>query len=131
MPELKSLRPLALLIAGLLVACATPEKACTLIGCNSGLNIAFKTAPAASYSLTLKAQGQADLSLSCPPGATTHTCFPDSVFVNNYTPATVEISYKAGDKTVTKSFTPTYTSSRPNGAGCEPECRQGKVELEI
>ncbi|MEZ0372024.1 MAG: hypothetical protein ACAI44_23235 [Candidatus Sericytochromatia bacterium] len=116
---------------GLLSAC-TPEKACTLIGCVDGLNITLKGQVAQSYTLKLKVQGQPDQNLSCPEGTSGHICFPNgSVFVNNYTPQSVEITYTAGEKTVTKKFNPSYSTSNPNGPDCGPTCKQARIELEV
>lgn len=107
------------------------DQACTLVGCVDGLNISFKGTLPATFSLKLKESGKADLTLACPGGSSQYVCMPESVFVSNYTPAEVEVSYTAGDKTVTKSFKPTYASASPNGPKCGPACKQGKVELEI
>ena len=125
------LKQILILSSCLLLSACTAEKACTLIGCNDGLNIGFKGSLPQNFTLTLKASDQPDLTLSCPSGSARHVCFPDSVFVNNYTPESLEISYTAGETSFTRSFTPSYRNAQPNGPGCGPDCRQGKVELEL
>ncbi|MEZ0371645.1 MAG: hypothetical protein ACAI44_21315 [Candidatus Sericytochromatia bacterium] len=123
---------LVTLTALCLISACTPEKSCSLIGCVDGLKITLKGQVAQSFKLTIKAQGQPDHNLSCPEGTSGNICFPDgSVFVNNYTPQSVEITYSAGEKTVTRSFNPSYTTSSPNGPECGPTCKQARVELEV
>lgn len=117
-------------LAGLLMACSSQQD-CLLIGCFDGLSVAFKGQLPAAFSVKLKATGQSDLELACPGGSSQYVCLPDSVFVSRYTPESVEVTYTAGDKTQTQTLKPTYTTSRPNGAACAPECRQGKVELTL
>lgn len=123
-------RLLTLAAFGLLLGC-TADKACTLIGCNDGLSVTFKGTAPDNFSLKLKAEGQTELNLSCPGGSSQFTCLPGRVLVNNYTPAQVEVTYTAGDKTVTRSFTPSYTTASPNGPDCGPSCKQATVEIEI
>lgn len=124
-------RLMSLTVLSLLLGCSTADKACTLIGCNDGLSVTFKGSPPENFTLRLKADGQADINVTCPGGSTQFTCLPDRVMINNYTPTQVDVTYTAGDKTLTRSFTPSYTSSEPNGPGCGPVCRQASVELDL
>lgn len=115
----------------LLGACAAQQKECTLIGCADGLSINFKGQMPAAFNLKLKASGESDLNIDCPGGTSRFICLPESVFINQYTPEQVELTYTAGDKTVTQSFKPTYTQAQPNGPSCGPNCRQGHIEVTL
>jgi hypothetical protein len=48
------------------------------------------------------------------------------------TPSTVTISVAIdGASRGEETFTPTYTTARPNGAHCDPECRGSIVEMTV
>lgn len=126
-----SFRILRALAGLLLLSGCTADKACTLIGCTDGLSLALSGGIPASFELTLSAEGQAPKKISCPGGTADYICLPQSVFVNNYTPDRVELTLSAREQQLSGSYTPVYTSSEPNGPGCGPSCRQGRIELTL
>lgn len=103
---------------------------CTLLPCNNALKIKL-SGQSASFSLKLKATGQAEKTINCSGDkATDAFCNSDSVQIQNYRPEEVEVTYTSGDKTVTRTLKPVYTETTPNGAGCGT-CRDGEVTLAL
>lgn len=116
-----------------LMACTSvsPETFCTQLGCTDGINLTLKGYLPDSFELTFKAAGQDDRTIRCQQDATSNPCFQNTVYVSNYAPQEVEITYRSSERTFSKSFTPEYTTTKPNGEGCEPSCRQANIELMI
>lgn len=133
-------------------ACAgtsTGPQACTEIGCGSAFSVAFQHAgawKAGSYTVDVTLDGvkstcAATLPLSCSAPAPCPTgskiilglsgCALDPSqhslsgvdFEQGAAPSSVEIAVSLDGALLAKdTFTPTYTKSRPNGEGCDPEC---------
>lgn len=102
-----------------------PQQVCTLIGCNDGLSVVVASALAQDYSVTVKSGGATLHTFTCRAGSECRA------FLENQTPAqvTIEIATSAG--TVTRSYTPEYKVSQPNGPDCPPECRQATVTVNV
>jgi len=68
------------------------------------------------------------------PSAKTQTCSPvpgalDELIIVEGKPASLHVTQTVGDATyLDETVTPTYTTSRPNGPGCEPLCSQASAE---
>lgn len=116
----------ALSVAGsALISCNPLEpRACTLIGCNSGLRVEIEGTPSGPFTLTATAGGASE-SVSCEQGT---AC---DLFFEDLTPSQVTISYESGGEEIEQTFSPSYTRSRPNGEDCPPECVNGTVVLEL
>jgi len=116
-------------------ACASspPEgQACTLIGCEDGLNLKLDPMPA-SFTLRLSTgDGQLQV-LNCPSeGPQEAICFPDQVFVPRFTPDSLIVDIQWEDQELKgQVLQPEYSVQRPNGPGCEPACRQGQASLKL
>jgi hypothetical protein len=52
-------------------------------------------------------------------------------FLENQTPANVTVQITTSADTTSRDFTPEYKVSRPNGPGCDPECKQAAVTAAI
>lgn len=98
--------------------------ACTQIGCSSGLRVELEGTPTGTFTVTATADGATE-SVLCDDVA---TC---DLFFEDFTPAQVTVSYESDDQQVERTFTPSYTRSRPNGEHCPPECLQGTVLLAL
>lgn len=116
---------------GLSVACAAfascnpfEPRACTQIGCSSGLSVVLEGTPTAPFTLTATGAGTME-SIVCEEAA---GC---PLFFEGFAPSQVTISYESGGKEVEQTFSPSYTRSRPNGEDCPPECLSGTVVLEL
>jgi hypothetical protein len=111
----------------LLAACSNGAglKTCTLIGCNDGLNVTVTSALQQDYSVTVKSGTETLRTFTCQAG---QPCF---TFIDNQTPASVTVQIATNAGTVSRSYTPQYTTSRPNGPGCDPECRQATVTVNL
>lgn len=124
----------------LLAACApsAPEEpqACTLMGCIDTLEIRVINPPDLPYWVTVRADGQEFL-IACEEEteaseATMGTDCENGVFtLFEFSPemVSVEIGWAAGGIII--DATPEYETFRPNGPGCEPECRSGVVTVEL
>ena len=116
----------ALSVAGsALISCNPFEpRVCTQIGCDSGLRVEIGGTPAGPFTVTASA-GAASRSVSCEQ---TTAC---DLFFEDFTPSQVTISYESGGEEVERTFSPSYTRSRPNGEHCPPECLNAAVVLEL
>ncbi len=130
------------LLALTLAACVAPSQPpeepqmCTLMACVDTLEIRVINPPALPYWVTVRADGQefliaceeeteaseAPLGMDCENGVFTLFEFsPEQV--------SVEIGWAAGG--VTFEVAPDYENFRPNGPGCDPECRSGVATVEL
>lgn len=121
----------ALLLALVSASCSSsPEtpRACTLIGCESGLEVQLVGAPAAPYRIEASAPGQASPHIiECTARA---PCGPN-VFLRDFTPEVATIRVIVGADATTRSVQPTYETVQPNGPGCPPTCRHGKATIDL
>ncbi len=133
-------------------ACAADEtETCSLIGCAAPLEVRFQASawPAGTYAVEVQADGvAASCEIAIPFGCDDHaTCTPAQptwmlelsgcalpsgqqsiagvMFMDAATaPASVDVTVRRDAQVLaTGHFDPTYTTSRPNGPDCEPECR--------
>jgi hypothetical protein len=101
---------------------------CNLVGCVNGLTITLSRGPDGAYTVQLLVAGEAPREVACTgPGS----CSDARVFFENALPtvATVVITSAAGE--VRQEARPTYTTSRPNGRGCDPVCRNGVAVVNV
>jgi hypothetical protein len=122
-----SSRYLAVCLALVTAACtsATQEQACTLIGCSDGLVVRVEGAPEGMTTIELKRPFRSPVVLTCtgPDHCAGGIQFADQ------TPAHAIITITSGDRVKSVELDLAYTKSRPNGPGCEPECRQASVTV--
>ncbi len=126
-------------------------KTCTLIGCADSYAIDFVRAgawPAGDYEVAVDLDGSGVTCTVALPYADCNaeaTCVGDKkanmllglsgcaldkaehklsgVSIVNLQPKSVSVTVKRGkDVLGTATYTPTFTTSRPNGPGCDPEC---------
>lgn len=125
-------RPLRL-TASLLLAFSAGcnlTRACTLIGCHSGLTVELNGPAPSMYRIEVSSGPSlgATYAYDCPGGP---SCASGSVMFEDYFPTTVTVKVVTPGGTTTKTFNPTYTESFPNGKGCGPACRNGRVTVEV
>ncbi|MGV3523422.1 MAG: hypothetical protein ACO1RX_04320 [Candidatus Sericytochromatia bacterium] len=120
-----------LLSACLLLGCQqSPEgQSCTLIGCQDGLSVRVDSAVGTAFTLELKTPDGATRSLICPAGGEGAICLNETVLISDYLPEQLSVTLTAGERSVSRDFTPVYIQNEPNGAGCGPSCKQGSVEI--
>lgn len=107
-----------------LAGCAGQEpRVCTLIGCNGGLNVTVVSTVQQNLTVTVKSGAETLHTFTCMAG---QQCM---AFIDNRTPANVTVQVGTVSGTVSKDFAPVYTVSRPNGPGCDPECKQATVTV--
>jgi hypothetical protein len=116
------------LSAVVLMACVgnqEPQRVCTLIGCNDGLNVTVTSSLQQDISVTVKSGAQTLHTFTCSAGQ------PCMAFLDNQTPANVTVQIATSAGTISRDYTPEYKVSRPNGPGCDPECRQATVTVSV
>jgi hypothetical protein len=117
------------LLAISMVACSgnqtEPVRVCTLIGCNDGLNVIVNASLQQDYTVTVSSGAQTLHTFTCRPGQ------PCQAFVDNHTPAQVTVSVATAAGPVSKTFTPEYKVTKPNGPDCPPDCRQASVTVTV
>ena len=121
-----------LVVAGALVfagACdLTGPDACTLIGCYSGLTVALQGRPTGAYRVEVQVPGSATAYVFECPDAT--RC-AGVVLFNDFMPSAATVTVTTERGRVQQQVQPTYVTSRPNGADCEPLCRHATVQVPI
>lgn len=120
---MKALGLLLLLVGGCSVN--EPDRVCTLIGCNDGLNVSVVSAQQQDLTVTVKSGTEVLHTFTCFAGQHCMT------FIDNKTPANVTVQVASGSGTISQDYAPVYTASRPNGPGCDPECRQATVTVNV
>lgn len=125
------MRVIVLVVAAVAAACSNsssqPPQVCTQIGCESGLQVELSGAPAGPFRVEAQAAGDgAPRVFECPAGG---RC--ESAFFADFTPEEATIRVIAGGRTTARTVRPTYERVQPNGPGCPPVCRQGRVRVEV
>lgn len=107
-------------------------KACSLIGCESGLTLTFEAAAPERFRFSLSASDGETRQGECPAiNAQDAVCLGDRVLIPRFTPTQLDLSLSVGEQTSTQSFEPEYKNSRPNGPDCEPECKQATLRVKL
>ena len=130
----RSLRRAVLLFApfaALLAAC-TPSapaqtdvpRACTKMGCESGLSVLVEGTPQGAYRVEARATGEAPRVRDCP---SPQQC--GAIFFADFLPAEVTVEVIAGAKRSARTVRPQVETLQPNGPGCPPTCRQARVTV--
>ena len=112
---------LSVLSGCVIVALSCSPLVCTESGCENGLSVTVPSAVATPFRV------EAFVSRGGAVYAQTCSAAPCVVFFTEFTPAQVSVDVIAGGDTVTRAFTPAYARFRPNGTGCDPECRIATV----
>ena len=122
---------LALLLVTTLAGCNSNEpampRACTLIGCVSGLQVEITGALPAAYSLRVDVTGSstAPRTITCDAG----TQCANPVMFEDFTPDSVVVELRADTAVRRIEQRVTYQTSQPNGPGCPPTCRQAMIRI--
>jgi hypothetical protein len=117
--------PLALLCAACAQSGSSPPQACTLIGCESGLEVQVEPPPSGDFRVEVEAADGASRAFQCPQGTTCggRAFFPD------FMPAAAAIRVIVDGDTTSASVMPEYRTTQPNGAACPPTCRFGTATV--
>jgi hypothetical protein len=107
------------------------DKGCTLIGCNSGLTVHLNAKPAGTFKVEVFAQSPNQQPVYVYECSNAASC-PQDIFYSGLivSHAYVRVTTSTGTKTVEIPAV-NYVTSRPNGPGCDPECRQATVNVDI
>ena len=107
-----------------------PNVVCTLVGCDSGTTVHLAALPSGPFQIAVRFPGVHDVAYiyDCGPNAECRqdVFFPGLVAFRLYVTVTA-----AGRTRVTEVWQIPYTSSRPNGPHCEPECRRATITAQI
>lgn len=103
-----------------------PVEVCTLIGCDSGIEMILEQPPAGSYRIEayVNSQGpryvyRCDRQVGCS----------ERVFFTDFTPYRVFVEVVTDSGTQRYEVLPKYSESQPNGPDCPPLCRTAVVRL--
>lgn len=143
--------PFLVLASGGLGACesVTTSHSCTLLGCESGLQVDFGTTawPAGTYRVDVTTSGttaSCSVALPLPQDPTTCAGFqlqtsgsalpasaqslPGVHLTGTPSPVTVEV-LRDGKSLSKQTFQPVYSTASPNGPDCGPTCTQAHVTM--
>jgi hypothetical protein len=101
----------------------TQDHACTLIGCLDGFTVTLTNPPSGSYRVEASAPGD-----PTPHAVDCNGTGPCVIVFRNFRPSTVDISIITASNTTTFTKSPTYTTTFPNGPGCNV-CQDGTVTV--
>lgn len=99
---------------------------CTAIGCADGVNVEWSGATMRERG-TLVLDGQT-LAFDCSATTAAVWCTPTGLRLMR-TPVTLRVEVITDRGVRSGSFTPQYTTSRPNGPDCDPVCRGATVTV--
>ena len=108
---------------------ALGPEVCTLIGCNEhGLFIHFDGPPAQTVRIeATTGEGPLPVIVECTD---LRQC-SNSIVFPSFFPQHVHLKVTHGQFSREYDFSPTYTTSRPNGPDCDPVCRSGSVTVTL
>lgn len=108
------------------VACKSVVEACTLIGCDGSLAIAFDAPPTVAYQIEAISVtfGVRDFACADPAKCATAS-------LSGYTPDEVIITITTASGSRRYNITPQYQDSYPNGQRCGAACRNATVTLSM
>lgn len=114
---------------------------CTLEGCGSTLVVRFtgnvppeyrlEASDASGEAVWVQCARQADGTMFATSGDPRSFCTADRVHLFGFAPSVVTVTVRWDGRSTSQTFQPAYRTSRPNGPGCEPECRSGTVTLSL
>jgi hypothetical protein len=112
------------------IACSGATTVCTLIGCESGVTVHLASLPNGPFRVDVKPRGASDVAYvyECSDGAhcQQNIFFPG--LITDYLTVTVQAGAASRDTEVVQIQ---YTSHRPNGPNCEPDCRTATVTAQV
>lgn len=115
------------LVAGAAAPGCVVGGACTLIGCADGVDVNWSDASSEDRG-TLVADGVA-YAFDCAVGSSsTVACTPTGARLR-LAPLTLRVDVVTRSGARRGTFTPSYTTSRPNGPDCDPVCRGATVTV--
>jgi hypothetical protein len=117
--------PAALLLPACTQSGTQGEQVCTLVGCESGLEVAVQPAPSGAYSVEVEAAGQATRTVQCTAGS------PCALFFRDFTPERATVRVIVAGDTTTAAVAPEYRTLQPNGPQCPPTCRRASVTVDL
>ncbi|MBI3158567.1 MAG: hypothetical protein HYZ26_03080 [Chloroflexi bacterium] len=131
----------ALLVA-LLAACSRnseePEpQACTLIGCVNSIELRLESELTYPFTVSIRG-GEDSFRFVCeeptsqiPTGIpATGDCQAGIFTMFNFSPVSIDVTVEWPASSQSVTVEPDYETFRPNGPGCEPECRYGIVTIQ-
>ncbi len=114
-----------------ITSCATREpevRACTMIGCESGVAVDLSAMPSGAFSVELTPlPGGAPTLKQC----TTAAACGRSLFFAGVTADSVAVKLTTTAGTRTMRARAEYVVSQPNGPQCDPTCRQARVAVQV
>ena len=106
---------------------APQPKACTELGCYSGLYINLKGDRPMEFKIIIKSSGKELATKEC---STSKQC-PDSILFQDLKEKSLTLEYTSNGQTRSENFTVAYQTVRPNGTQCPPVCEQANVDFKL
>jgi len=114
-------------LLALVVLAGCGETFCTLLGCTSGLTIAFSKTPTSPFHIEATVDGTGSYSYDCADATRCNTMPTLSGFTPGH--AVITVSYQG--RTASTEVTPVYHETFPNGKDCGGACTQATVALPL
>jgi hypothetical protein len=120
-------RRLFVVVLSTFICACSISTMCTLLGCESGITVHLASLPAGPFRIEVRPAGGQGAAYVFDCGGAQVTCQQDIFFadlISDHVFITVTAGGLSRDTEVT---TVTYTSHRPNGPNCGPDCRTAIV----
>lgn len=101
--------------------------ACTEIGCSDGLNVELSGALPPTFVVAVLGEDQVLGRVDCPSSAACGR----HLFFEGVAAQRVRVVVTVAGRSRSFERTPEWRSTRPNGPGCEPVCRQATITVPI
>ena len=104
------------------------QKACTLIGCDDGVQVKLTSSLPNSATIEINYDGKSK-TIVCSEDRCNSNSY---LFFENITPETFTIKIVENGKVLSEStHTPTYRVDQPNGPNCPPDCKRTEVSIAV
>lgn len=120
-------RRICVIVLSTLACACSISTVCTLIGCESGITVHLASLPTAPFRIDVRPAGGQGASYVFDCGSAPATCQQDIFFADLIADHLFITVTVAGSSRDTEITTVTYTSHRPNGPNCAPDCRTAVV----
>src|SRR5262249_27905176 len=100
---------------------------CTLLGCTSGLIVAFATAPTSAFHISATVDGAGSFDYDCADVSRCNT----SPTLAGFTPARATITVTYQGRSASTQVNPAYRTVYPNRKDCGGGCSQATVSLAL
>lgn len=117
----------------LLLHHAAPPRACTILGCATGMSIRLTGNIPEEFTIELVGKDGTTRKINCPAASEAAIgCSSELILIyDGYKPEEVRITIFWEGGSITEHFRPIYTTLQPNGPDCPPICHHANLTMNV